>query len=108
MEREQDDKTSVWMDLLVIVILSNFILQNVQPSLFVPLLLIVFAFFVSLRSRFIGNWMQGLFASAALGVFLRDVYLFQGEPAFFRVVVVLVLLTGLYFLLRRFRRFFLR
>ena len=108
MEREQGDKTSVWMDLLIIVILSNFILQNVQASLLAPLLLIVFAFFVSLRSRFIGNWMQRLFAIAALVVFLRDIYLFQGESAFFRVVVVLVLLTALYLLLRRFRRFFLR
>jgi len=44
-ESEKDEKTCVWTDLLIVLILSNFVLQNVQQWPLAPLLLVVFAFF---------------------------------------------------------------
>lgn len=107
-ERKKDEKTGVWTDLLIVLILSNFVLQNIQQWPLVPFLLVVFALFASLRSRLIGKWMQRASAIAASVVFLRDVLLFQGKEEFSRALILLVLLTVLYLLLRRFRRFFLR
>lgn len=100
------EKTSVLTDLLIVLVLSNFVLQNVQQWPLVPLLLVVFAFFVSLRSPSVNRLTQPIAAGAATLVFLRDVYLFQGGEAAFKVVILLFLLGGLYFLLHRIRRFF--
>ena len=104
----EGDKTSVWTDLLIVLILSNFVLQNVQQWPLVPLLLVVFTFFASLRSRLIGKWMQRAAAIAASVVFLRGILLFQGKEEFSRALILLVLLAGLYFLLRRFLGFLFR
>ena len=104
-ERKKDKKTSVGADLLMVLILFNFVMQNAPQSRLVPLFLVAFALFASLRSPFVNTWTQPIAAIAASGIFLRDVLLSQGEEEFSRVLILLVLLTGLYFLLRRFRRF---
>lgn len=108
MERDKDEKTSVWTDLLIILVLFKFVLQHVPSSLLGPLLILVFTVFLGLRSRFVHSVMRHGLSLAAVGVFLIDISYSLGPGAATLFLVGLVFLFLFYFVMRRFLGFFFR
>jgi len=105
MGRGKDERISIWTDLLIILVLVKFVMQRLSPSLFVPLILVVFVFFLALRSRCVHSVMRHGLSLAAVGAFLIDIFYTQGQGVFFRVLGVLILLFLLYLIMRRYLGF---
>ena len=107
-EREKDEKTSVWTDLLIIAVLFKFSLQNVQSTLFGPSMVLVFIGFLSLRSHIVGSVIRSGLSLAALSVFLIDVRYSLKPGALTIFLVGLASLFLFYFIMRRFLGFFFK
>ena len=105
-EREKDEKTGVWTDLLIIAVLLKFSLQHVQSTLFGPLVIFVFIVFLSLRSHIVHSAIRSGLSLAALDVFSIDVRYSLKSGA---LTIFMAGLASLFlFIMRRFLGFFFR